>query len=132
MRVFATSRFISLAVTASLLAPPLAEMRHSARTAHVACPIDGRIEDATDLPPQLPHSHSAGVVLPGLLQSNAHSHRACEATPTARLRTAAACAARGDALRLALARTTVGPRDTPRIPTLDLVRLAPKLSPPLS
>jgi hypothetical protein len=131
-RAFAMGRFVSLAVTASLLSPPLVEIGHAARTAHVACPADGRFEDAPDAPALPPHSHSAGAVLPADHPADAHSHHACDATPAARLRIAAACASRSHVLQLALARSIVPACEPPRISAVDLIRIAPKLSPPLS
>ena len=125
------SRFVSLAVAASLLAPPFIEIGHASRTAHVRCPVDGRIEDARDDAPTLPHSHSAGVVLPSN-EAGAHSHNACDATPAARLRSGAATPPCDNALRLAFARAVIPADDAPRTAAVALYHLAPKLSPPLS
>jgi hypothetical protein len=132
MRLSATSRVVSLAVAASLVAPAFFEIHHAAVRSHVACPIDGRIEDVRDAAPTAPHTHSAGVLLPATGEDRAHSHTACDATPAARLHMAAAASSSEGALHLVFSRALIRANDAPRPPSIALYRLAPKLSPPLS
>src|SRR2546423_1994775 len=116
-----SARFVSLAVVLALAAPPLLEWRHSARTTHVTCPADGRIEDAAEISPEPAHSHAAGVVLDARGEPGQHSHRGCEAIPAARLRARApAPGCTGVVVRLALAVTAFRSEDSPRAPAVPL------------
>ena len=124
------NRLVTLVVTMSLVAPPLFEAGHAARVRHVACPIDGQLEDARDESPSAPHSHSVSTLLPSG-EATEHAHRACEATPAARQRLAMArvalrTPAPGIAHEIAPAFT-----ETPRPSAIELYRVAPKLSPPI-
>jgi uncharacterized membrane protein len=132
MRVFATSRIVSLAVAASLVAPTFLEIHHAAVRGHVACPLDGRIEDVRDAAPGVPHTHSTGVLLPAASEERTHSHTACVATPAAQLRIAAATRSTDGLLHVRFARASSSPDDALRPAAVALYRVAPKLSPPPS
>src|SRR5438270_13421992 len=131
MRASAASRFVSLAVVLALAAPPVLEWRHAARTTHVTCPADGRIEDAAEMAPEPAHSHAAGVVLDARGEPGQHSHRGCDAVPAARLRARPPSPGCADVVRLALAVASVPADNSPRAPAVALYQVAPKLSPPL-
>jgi hypothetical protein len=131
MRASAASRFVSLAVVLALATPPVLEWRHAARTTHVACPADGRIEDAAEITPEPARSHAAGVVLDARGEPGQHSHRGCDAVPAARLRARTPTPGCNDVVPLALAVATVPADDSPRGPAVALYHVAPKLSPPL-
>jgi hypothetical protein len=130
LRVSAANRFVSVAIAVALAAPPFVEARHAALTTHVACPIDGRIEDAPSAPAETAHSHGSGVVLEDRGGPEQHSHRACEAIPAARQR-AAVTAQSGGGVRLhQIERPAPALRDEPRAAAVALYEVAPKLSPP--
>jgi len=123
------NRLVPLLLAISLVAPSLLEAGHAARVRHVACPVDGQFEDARDESPGIPHSHSAGVVLPSG-EGTEHTHRPCEATPAARQRATMARAA--SPVRPAVTREIAPARaDEPRPSAVELYRVAPKLSPPI-
>jgi hypothetical protein len=123
------NRLVPLLVAFSLVAPPVLEAGHAARVRHVACPVDGQFEDARDESPGIPHSHSAGVVLPSGERTR-HTHRPCDATPAARQRATMARAA--SPVAPGVTRQAPPARaDEPRPSAVELYRVAPKLSPPL-
>ena len=125
------NRVVPLLVATSLVAPSLLEARHAALSPHVACPVDGQIEDAREQSPGMPHSHSTGVLLPAT-EASAHAHRPCECTPAARQRSAALAARSTDTSFTDPIRAPKAPPNDARPSTVELYLLAPKLSPPLS
>jgi hypothetical protein len=122
-------RVVPLLVAVSLVAPPFLEARHAALVRHVACPVDGQFEDARDESPGVPHSHSAGTVLPSG-SATPHGHQPCDATPATRQR---AATVRSSSTNVPVLAFEIAPVLTTELrpSAVELYRLAPKLSPPL-
>lgn len=123
------NRVLRLLVTVSLVAPSFFEVRHAAQVRHVECPVDGQFEDAADESPSVPHSDSAGAVLPSAAGSTG-SHRPCEATLATRQRATTEHSSLAGTPVLAVTITAAPPAEV-RPSAVELYRLAPKLSPPL-